>query len=117
MEKDKKPPRGKRMNISRKENLEKTAPVQAMKVCGPISLGDQKITSKCLLAVPNFKERYTGEKLKEELRNHLYKDIERLLVIRKANKDREYAEQTRHLKREMNKVTPRTLRQTGSVSF
>mgnify|MGYP006092662539 CR=1 FL=1 len=104
------------MSTNRKKNLEKTEPIQAMKICGPISLGDQKITSKCLLAVRAFKERYTDEKLKEALRHHLYKDIERLLVVRKATKAAEYAQQTRYLQKEMNKVTPRTLRQTISAS-
>lgn len=106
----KKEKRGQRMNPVRKREIEKTAPIKAMKVCGSISLGDQSITSKCLKAVQIFKERYTGEKLKEELRNHLYKDIERLLINRRAKHERDYAEQTRHLNREMNKVTPRALR-------
>tara|TARA_Y100000389_G_C17276504_1_gene420693 strand:+ start:414 stop:710 length:297 start_codon:yes stop_codon:yes gene_type:complete len=98
------------MNTARKRTLLKTAPIKAMKICGPISLGDQEITSKCLLAIQAFKERYTGENLKEALRHHLYKDIERLLVVRKATKAAEYAQQTRQLQKEMNKVTPRTLR-------
>jgi hypothetical protein len=118
MEKEKKPPRGERMDPERKKKIEKTEPIKAMKICGPIALGDQNIVSKCLLAIQVFKEQHTGEKeLEKALRHHLYKDIERLLIVRRANKEREYAQQSRRLQKELNKVTPRTLRQTRSASF
>lgn len=113
----KKPPRGERMNPERKRTIEKTEPVKAMKICGPISLGNQKITSKCLLAIQVFKERDQSEQeLKKALRHHLHKDIERLLVARRANKEREFAQQARRIEKELNKVTPLRLRQTRSAS-
>ena len=111
---EKKPPRGQRMNKRRKENLEKTAPIQAMKICGPISSGNQKITSKCLFAIQIFKERYESEQeLTKALRHHLHKDIERLLIARRLNKQREFAKETKHIEKQLNKVTPNTLRQTS----
>ena len=117
MEKEKKPPRGERMNPERKKKIEKTEPIKAMKICGPIAIGDQNILSKCFSALPGFKKNFTGEQLKKELRHYLYKDIERLLVVRRANKEREYARQTQRIQKELNKVTPLTLRQTRSYSF
>ena len=67
--------RGQRMDPGRKRKLEKTEPIQAMKVCGPISYGDQKIASKCLVAIQSFKNRYECEELKKKLTDYLYKDI------------------------------------------
>ena len=109
--------RGQRMNPERKKMLVKTAPVVAMKICGPISQGSQLIASKCLKAVQFFKERYTGKELENELRNHLYKDIERVLYKRRAKREREYTEQTQCLNREINKVTPRALQKTRSSYY
>ena len=120
MQKDKEKiqPRGERMDPERKRKLQKTQPIQAMKICGPISLGDQKITSKCLFAIRVFKERYQNEKeLKKALTHHLYQDIKRLLVVRKANKEREFAQQAMRIEKELNKVTPLALRQTRTASF
>uniref|UniRef100_A0A6C0IZW0 Uncharacterized protein n=1 Tax=viral metagenome TaxID=1070528 RepID=A0A6C0IZW0_9ZZZZ len=109
--KEKRPPRGARMDAERKRKLEKKEPIQAMKICGPIALGDQKIASKCLLAIQVFKERYQSEQeLKKALRHHLYQDIKRLLVVRRVNKEREFAQQARRLEKELNKVAPLTLR-------
>jgi|APSaa5957512535_1039671.scaffolds.fasta_scaffold269004_2 hypothetical protein len=110
---EKKPPRGQRMNVKRRENLEKTAPIQAMKVCGPISLGNKKITSKCLFAIQTIKERYQSQQeLIKALRHHLHKDIERLLIARRLNKQREFAKETKQIEKQLNKVIPNTLRQT-----
>lgn len=108
----KKEKRGQRMDPGRKRKLEKTEPIKAMKVCGPISYGDQEIVSKCLLAIQFFKKRYEGEQLKKELTDYLYKDIERLLVARRAQQNREFAEQTRRFEREITKVTPRVLQKS-----
>ena len=111
---EKKRPRGKRMDEKRKKNLEKTAPIQAMKICGPISAGNQEISSKCLFAIQIFKEKYESEQeLTKALRHHLHKDIERLLVARRLNKQREFAKETNHIEKLLNKVTPKTLRQTS----
>ena len=112
--KPKKEKRGQRMNSERKRELVKTAPVVAMKVCGPISLGSQLITSKCLKAVKNFKERYKGKELEEELRIHLYKDIQRELVTRRAKRERRYLMETQYIEKEMNKAAPRALRKSRS---
>ncbi len=102
--------RGKRMDPTRKKTHIKMEPIVAMTICGPIARGDQNITSKCLTAVKFFKEKYTGKKLQDELRNYLYKDIERLLVARRAKKEKDYERATRHLNAEMYKVTPHALR-------
>lgn len=116
---EKKPPRGQRMQHERKQRLEKTPPIQAMKVCGSISSGDQHITKKCLLAIKVFKDIYNTQKeLIDALRHHLHKDIERLLIARRLNKEREFAKETKHIEKQLNKVTPKTLRQTRqSKSF
>lgn len=114
---DAKKRRGNRMNPIRKKEHVKMEPIVAMKVCGPISLGDQNIVSKCLKAVKFFKEQYTGQKLQKELRGHLYKDIERLLIARKSEKEREYLRKMRHLNAEMNKVAPQVRRRPHSAPF
>ena len=110
---EKKRPRGERMDKKRKENLEKTTPIQAMKVCGPISAGNHEITSKCLFAIQIFKERYESQQeLIKALRHHLHKDIERLLIARRLKRQREFAKETKHIEKQLNKVTPNTLHQT-----
>lgn len=87
----------------KKKILEGTEPVKAMKICGPITLGNQKITKKCLSAVGTFKaEHKEDEKIKEALRHYLYKDIEYRLVVRKATLDAKL----RQLSKEIKKITP-----------
>lgn len=95
------------MNKERKRKHVQMEPVVTMKVCGPIALGDQSITSKCMKAMKDFKARYEGKQLEDKLREHLYKDIERLIVIRRAEKRREMEQLTRHWNKEMSKVAPR----------
>ena len=97
--------RGHRMDKNRKKKHVTMEPVVAMKVCGSISLGDQNITSKCIKAFQLFKDRYKSTKqLQDALRQHLYKDIERLIVTRKGAKEREFQKLTRHLNAKMNEV-------------
>ena len=80
-------------------------PVVAMKVCGKLALGDQKITSKCLKAFKHFQKRYALPELEHELRSHLYKDIQRLLTIRLAQVQR--TKQT--LDRQLKIVQPKSI--------
>jgi len=108
--------RGQRMNENRKKRLMNTPPIRAMEVCGPLTYGDQKLTSKCLLAVQLFREMYTGKKLTEALRHHLHKDIERILVVKRAKKQEEYKKKMRRMQNELNKVTPDALRNSLSYS-
>lgn len=107
MQREVKPKRGNRMNKSRKAKHMKLEPVIAMKMCGPIALGDQRITSKCLDAMKEYKYRYEGKELEDQLRVHLYKDIERLLITRRAQKEREYKKQSDHIQKQLEKVVPR----------
>jgi hypothetical protein len=100
------PPRRK-MNKLRKEKHLLTDQVIAMKVCAPITLGDPKITSKCLKAMKYFKQRYNGEELKDELRIHLYKDIQKLITRRMAAKDREIIKLRKYWNEQLNKIKPR----------
>lgn len=98
------------MNSERKKKHLLTEPVVAMKVCGSVALGDQKITSKCLKAFKYFKQRHTGKTLETELRDHLYKDIERLIVTRRGSKQREMQSLTQYWDKQMNLVKPRVSR-------
>ena len=99
--------RGERMNSNRKKIHVMMKPVVAMKICGPIALGDQTITSKCLRAHKDYKERFTGQELQDKLREHLYKDIQRLIIKRIGVRRRETEHLTRYWDKQYNKVAPR----------